>query len=238
MLGFDRDGGFAEYQVVPERCFLPVDPRLAADDAAMLLDMTGTPLHALRRAGALASPPPAAAVVGAGPVGLACVLALRACGVPAVLALDVVAYRLEFAERLGAQPIHAGDGAAERVGAAVAGLLPLVIEASGSPGGQRLALDIVGAGGTLLVLGHSPAPLEVRPTRDLIQQEKTILGSEYFDTGELAGNQRLLLEGRLEPRRLITHRLPLESIEEGYRLFWSGETGKVVIYPTSDSSDS
>jgi threonine 3-dehydrogenase len=235
MLGFDRDGGFAEYQLVPERCFLPVDSALTTDDAVMLLDMTGTPLHALRRAGALASPPPVAAVVGAGPVGLACVLALRACGVQAVLALDVVAFRLDFARRLGAQPIPAGEGAAERVRAAVAGLLPLVIEASGNPAGQRLAIDILGAGGTLVVLGHSPAPLEVWPTPDLIQQEKTVLGSEYFDTGEFVENQRLVLDGRLAPRRLVTHRLPLESIEEGYRAFWSGESGKVVIYPTRDS---
>lgn len=235
MLGFDRDGGFAEYQLVPERCFLPVDPALTADDAAMLLDMTGTPLHALRRAGALASPPPVAAVVGAGPVGLASILALRAAGVQTVLALDVVAYRLEFAQRLGAEPIEADKGAAKRVRGAVAGLPPLVLEASGNPRGQRLALDILGAGGSLVVLGHSPAPLEVWPTPDLIQQEKTILGSEYFDTREFAGNQRLLLDGRLDPRRLISHHFPLDSIEEAYRIFWSGESGKVVIYPAHDS---
>lgn len=232
MLGFDRDGGFADYQVVPERCFLPVDPALPADNAVMLLDMTGTPLHALRRAGALSSASRVAAVVGAGPVGLACVLALRAVGVPRVLALDVVPYRLEFARRLRAQPIAADEHAPDEVRAAVGGLLPLVIEASGNPAGQRLALDILGPGGTLVVLGHSPAPLQVWPSRDLIEQEKTILGSEYFDTREFAENQRLLLDRRIAPQQLITHRLPLESIEEGYRVFWSGESGKVVVYPT------
>jgi threonine 3-dehydrogenase len=230
MLGFTRDGGFAQFEIVPERCFLPLDRRLGPDDAVMLLDMTGTPMHALRRAGLVASPPDRAAVVGAGPVGLACVMALRALGVARVLALDVVPYRLDFAARLGAEPILANDGARERI-AASGGGLPAVVEASGNPQGQRLALDVVGPGGLLIVIGHSPAPLEVSSSRDLIAQEKTILGSEYFDPGEFEPNQELVVSGRHSPSRLITHRFPLAAIEDAYRLFWSGGTGKVLIYP-------
>jgi threonine 3-dehydrogenase len=230
MLGFTRDGGFAEYQVVPERCFLPVDERLTADDAVMLLDMTGTPMHALRRAGLYDAPPDRVAVVGAGPVGLACVLALRAIGVRQVIAFDVVPYRLAFATRLGAEAIPANSEARMRARNA-GGPLPVVIEASGNPRGQRLALDLVGAGGQLIVIGHSQTPLEVSSTRDLIEQEKTILGSEYFDPGEFEVNQQLVLAGQHSPVRLITHRFPLVDIEEAYRLFLSGETGKVLIYP-------
>ena len=83
----------------------------------------------------------------------------------------------------------------------------------------------------MVVVGHSRAPLELWTSRDLIQQEKTILGSEYFDPGEFEPNQRLILDGRLDPSRLITHRLPLERIEQAYRLFWNRETGKVLVYP-------
>jgi threonine 3-dehydrogenase len=230
MLGFTRDGGFAEYELVPERCFLPLDARLTADDGVMLLDMTGTPMHALRRASLYDAPPDRVAVVGAGPVGLACVMALRAIGVRQVIAFDVVPYRLAFASRLGAEAIPADSDARERAKKA-AGPLPVVIEASGNPRGQRLALDLVGAGGQLIVIGHSQTPLEVSSTRDLIEQEKTILGSEYFDPGEFEANQELVLAGRHSPALLITHRFPLVEIEEAYRLFVSGVTGKVLIYP-------
>ena len=231
MLGFTRDGGFAQYQAVPRRCFLPIDRRLTPDDAVMLLDMTGTPMHALRRAGAFFSPPVVAVVVGAGPVGLSCVLALRALGVRRVLALDVIPYRLELAASLGAEPVRSDDRAPAAVAEAVPGGPSLVIEASGDPRGQALALEILGPGGQLVVIGHSPVPLPVSSTKDLIQQEKTILGSEYFDTGEFRENEQLILDGRHRPAKLITHRLPLESLEEGYRLFWAGGTGKVLIYP-------
>ena len=231
MLGFDRDGGYAEYVAVPERCFLPVDDRLDLDDAAMLLDATGAAMHALRRAGALGDPPDAALVMGAGPVGLGVVLALMASGAGRVLAVDVAPYRLRFAECLGATPVGGGEGAAEAVRALLPEGPPLVVEASGNPAAQRHALDLLAPGRRMVVVGHSRKPLELLASRDLIAREKTLLGSEYFDPGEFGPNQRLVLDGMLAPRRLITHRLPLGEIEEGYRLFWGGETGKVLVYP-------
>lgn len=231
MLGFTRDGGFADYVTVPERCFLPVDERLGLDAAAMLLDVTGTAMHALRRAGCVEAPPRSALVMGVGPVGLGCILALRAVGVPLVVAVDVAPFRLAFAERLGARSAAGGDGAE----AAVRQILPegpsLVLDASGHPAAQRQALDLVAAGGRMVVLGHSRVPLEIWTSRDLIQQEKMILGSEYFDPSEFETNQQLVLDGDLDPGVLITHRLPLELIGDAYRLFWSGETGKVLVYP-------
>lgn len=83
----------------------------------------------------------------------------------------------------------------------------------------------------MVVVGHSRGPIELWASRDLILQEKMILGSEYFDTREFDYNQQMIVDGRLNPRQVITHRFPLEEIEEAYRLFWKGETGKVLIYP-------
>jgi propanol-preferring alcohol dehydrogenase len=229
MLGFDRDGGFAEYVAVPERCFLPVDDRLGLDDAALLLDATSTAMHALRRAGALGSPPPSALVMGAGPVGLGCLLALQAAGAECVVAVDVAPFRLRFAERLGALVAEGGECAEERVRALLPEAPSLVIEASGNPAAQRQALDLLAPGGRMVLLGHSRAPLDLWTSRDLIAREKSLLGSEYFDPAEFGPNQQLVLDGRLNPSQLVTHRLPLERIEEAYRMFWGGETGKVMI---------
>ena len=188
-------------------------------------------MHALRLAGALATPPPSALVMGTGPVGLGCLLALRAAGVVDVVAVDVAPFRLAFAERLGARAVAGGDVAVAAIGDLLPDGAPLVIEASGKPAAQRQALDLLAPGGRMVVVGHSRAPVELWASRDLIQQEKTILGSEYFDPDEFVPNQRLVLEGRLEPARLVTHRLPLAGIAEAYRLFWAGETGKVLVYP-------
>lgn len=231
MLGFDRDGGFADRIVIPERCFLPLAPGLDPETAVLLLDVTGTALHALRRAGAFHVPPPAALVMGAGPLGLGCILALRAVGVARVISVDVAARRLELAGELGATAVTGGVGADERVRAVLPDGPPLVLEASGNPHAQRQALDLLAPGGRLVLLGHSPAGLAVSASRDLIGPEKTLLGSEYFDPSEHAENQRLVLDGLLDPSGVVTHRYGLERLEEAYRRFWSGETGKVLIYP-------
>ncbi|MDP9351755.1 MAG: alcohol dehydrogenase catalytic domain-containing protein [Chloroflexota bacterium] len=231
MLGFNRDGGFAEYITVPERCFLPIDSRLNADDAVMLLDVTGTAMHAVRRAGCLESPPSRALVMGAGPVGLGCILVLHAVGVPEVLAVDVAPFRLDFAARLGAEAIAGGDAAVEAVRRVMPEGPDFIIEASGHRTAQRQALDLLAPGGKMVVVGHSSGSIELWASRDLIRQEKMILGSEYFDTREFDYNQQMIVDGRLNPRQVITHRFPLEEIEEAYRLFWKGETGKVLIYP-------
>ncbi|MDQ3855963.1 MAG: zinc-binding dehydrogenase [Chloroflexota bacterium] len=152
-----------------------------------------------------------------------------------VVAVDVAPFRLDFASRLGATAVPGGEGAFE----AVRGLLPegplLVIEASGKSAAQRQALDLLAPSGTMVTVGHSSQPLELAVSRDLIQQEKTLLGSEYFDNREYAANEQLILDGKLTPTDVITHRLPLGEIEQAYRLFWSGETGKVLVYPNGGS---
>lgn len=235
MLGFDRGGGFAEQIVIPERCFLPLDPTLPPETAVLLLDVTGTALHALRRCGAYDSPPRAALVMGAGPLGLGCVMALRAVGVERILALDLSAVRLDLAATLGAEVIAGGLDANEQVRAALPEGPLLVLEASGNPIAQRQALDLVSPGGTLVFLGHSPAALTVDVSRDLIAPEKQMIGSEYFDPGEYQENQQLILDGRLDPSLAVTHRFPLEDLAKAYELFWAGGTGKVLVFPSGIS---
>ncbi|MGI8534635.1 MAG: zinc-binding dehydrogenase [Candidatus Limnocylindrales bacterium] len=231
MLGFDRDGGFADRMVVPERCFLPLQPTLPAETAVLLLDVTGTALHALRRCGAFDTPPPAALVMGAGPLGLGCVMALRAVGVERILALDPSAHRLAMAATLGAELIGGDLDAAVQVHAALPEGPPLVLEASGNPAAQRQALDLVAPGGRLVLLGHSPVAMAVDVSRDLIAPEKQMLGSEYFDPAEYPHNQQLVIDGRLEPSRAVTHRYPLDELAQAYELFWSGKSGKVLVFP-------
>jgi threonine 3-dehydrogenase len=231
MIGFDRDGGYAEYVVVPERCLLPLPPGLDGDDGVALLDVTGTALHALRRAGAFDEPPEAALVVGAGPVGLGLILALRAVGTRRVVVAEPAEARQRLATELGGEALEGGVRGARSIRDALPNGAPLVFDASGNPDGQRQALDAVAPGGTLVVVGHAPRPLELWTSRDLIATERTIMGSEYFDPGEFAENAALVLAGRLAPRRVITDHVGLDEIGEGYRRFWSGTTGKVLVHP-------
>ena len=116
MIGFTHDGAYAEYLLAPERCVLPIDPGMGLDLATMLLDVVGTTTHAVRRS--RLDPPAlgAVCVMGAGPIGLGAVVALRGLGIPRVLAVDINPYRIDLAARRGAESV---DGRATDVVARV-----------------------------------------------------------------------------------------------------------------------
>ncbi len=231
MIGFSHDGAYAEYVVVPERCLLPTGD-LPLDAANMLLDVVGTTVHAVRRSGLDPATVAAAGVMGVGPIGLGSIATLRALGVGQVFAVDVVPYRLALAERLGAVALDARSvDPVEETRRRMPEGLDLVIEATGHPTAQRQAIEIAAADGRVIIVGHSQGVLELRTSRDLIVQQKALIGSEYFGVDEFPHNLRLVLDGVLDPLPIITHRYPLERIEEAFETFWSGQTGKVLVYP-------
>ncbi len=232
MIGFTHDGAYADYVIAPERCILPIDSEMDLDIATLLLDVVGTTMHAVRRSHLAADTIEVACVTGVGPVGLGAIMALRALGVQRVFAVDVSPYRLRLAERLGAVPL---DGRSIDVVTSIREQVPdgpdIVIEASGNVLVQRQAIDMVAGDGRVIVVGHTRHTLEVQTSRDLISQEKELIGSEYFSVHEFSGNLALVRSGQLDPLPVITHRYPLTEIEDAFRLFWSGETGKVLVYP-------
>ena len=230
MYGFTADGGFAEYVAVRARCFLPVGGAVPLDTAPALLDLFGTPLHALRRAGVDGAS--TAAVIGCGPVGLGAVAVARALGIAAVYAVDIAPYRLALAEQLGAivvdaaaaDPVtrileHAPDGC------------EIVVEAAGLTETQRQAIEVAAPGGCVVVVAHNHDALPVLTLADLIQRERSLVGSEYFPIGTFPDTLALVASRRVDPAPLLTHRFPLERIEEAFEAFWSRETGKVLVEP-------
>lgn len=232
MIGFSHDGAFAGYVLVPERCLLPVDPAMDLDLATMLLDVLGTTMHALRRAQATPMTVTAACVMGAGPIGLGAIIALRPLGIAQVYAVDVIPYRLQLATEFGAVAVDARSAdPVAYVRRHVSDGPDLIVEASGHPVAQRQAIEMVAADGRVMIVGHSRQTLELQTSRDLIGQEKSLIGCEYFGVGEFADNLRFVRERGVDLAKVITHRFPLDRIEEAYHLFWTGETGKVMIYP-------
>jgi threonine dehydrogenase-like Zn-dependent dehydrogenase len=73
--------------------------------------------------------------------------------------------------------------------------------------------------------------LPVDTLGELIQFEKTLLGSEYFPIDEFADNHALLRSGRVQTEGVITHRFPLDDIAAAFDRFMSGDSGKVLVQP-------
>ena len=230
-MGFNQDGGYGPYELVHENIFFPVDADISLTDATLLLDIMGTNGHAIRRVRLVHPDPQSMVVTGAGPIGLGMVAMAKltfGADFPVAIA-DVVPWRLQLAETLGALPIDLNrqplTEGLQRQGLETA---DLAMDTSGRQAARQACLGVLAKRGILVCIGHGEG-LSLSVSPDLIAAERAVLGSEYFCFDELPGNLALLRAQRPYLRQIITHRFGVDEIELAFRTFFGGETGKVVI---------
>ena len=143
--------------------------------------------------------------------------------------------RLDLGAKLGADAVvdaRAGDPVAAVRSIAGRRGVDLVVEASGAPEAPQQCLEMVKRGGKILVLAYYKRPV----TFDLgraVREDVTFYGTR----GEGGGNVRralsLVAQGKVRGRDLVTHRFPLEEIQEGFRVLRErdGDPIKVVFVP-------
>lgn len=229
--GFNVDGGFGEYELVNEKVFFAVDRDMTPTEATLLLDIMGTNGHGVRRALLLRKDIESAVVTGAGPIGLGMLLMLKIMlgfELPVVVT-DVVPYRLALAERMGGLPVNVAEMTLA-AGLRRHGLneVDAGFDTSGKGVARRAALDALSQRGVLVCIGHGEG-LNLMISSDLIGPERAVIGSEYFCYNELPVNLEYLRGHKDYLMQIITHRLPVGEIQRAFELFFSGDTGKVVI---------
>ncbi len=228
VIGASSPGAYAEYAVYPLANLHRVPAGLTEDDA-VLTEPYSIGHHISHRAGIAAGE--TALVMGAGAIGLTTIDVLKTMGVR-VIACDLSERRLAAARRFGADfCIH---GATEEVGVRVAALTDgegaaAVYEATGNPSVMAQALDYAAAGGTVVLAGITGKPIAIDGLL-VTKKELSILGSRNA-AGEFPAVLRLMAEGRLHQREMITRHVPLAEAPEAFRHLHErpGEEIKVVI---------
>ncbi|HEX6844227.1 MAG TPA: alcohol dehydrogenase catalytic domain-containing protein [Actinomycetota bacterium] len=211
---------------------LPI-PEEVEDDAAIFVgDVLTTGVYAA----ALAAPEPddVVAVVGAGPVGVCTVLALKAAAAGRVIALDREADRLALAAAAGAEPVHVDERNPEMALSAITGDrgADVVVEAVGHPAAFATALDVVRRGGRIVVVGMyagetTELQLGIWWARALTVRFAGVCPVHAYWHRAMEG----LARGSLDPRPLISHRLPLARAQEAFELFDARRATKVLLTP-------
>jgi threonine dehydrogenase-like Zn-dependent dehydrogenase len=234
LFGGSLGGAQAELLRVPvaDVNLLPIDDALEDDRAVFLGDVLSTGWHAAEIASI--RPGETVAVIGAGPVGQLAAQAARRHDPGEVIVVDLDAERLALAEAAGAVVVNASEqhphtAIAERTDGRGA---DVVIEAVGSLDAFERALDVVRRGGRVVVVGLyaseiAEAQLGVWWTR-AIDLRFTGLCPVH---GVWRSAMAELVAGRVDPRPLISHRLPLEEAARGYELFDSRRATKVLLIP-------
>ena len=175
IIGVHREGGFADYVVAPAQN-LNVVPDTLTDFEAAFAEPVAIGVQGCRRGQVTAED--AVLVLGAGPIGLAVVEVAKASGAK-VYATDISAERLSTAADLGATPVAGGAGLFERVLELTNGEgMPVVVEATGAVAAMEQTMDLVAAGGRIVILGLVKKGTGVTlPGLDFTRKEATILGS-------------------------------------------------------------
>jgi threonine dehydrogenase-like Zn-dependent dehydrogenase len=224
------DGGQAELVRVPmaDRCLLPLPDTMGDEQALFLADILPTGFAAVRNSGADLSD--TIVVLGCGPVGLMAVLCASGFGGGAI-AVDSVPARRDLASGFGA--LSASPEDAERLVAARTGGMgsDVVIEAAGTPQALDAALRLARGRGTVSVVGAHFEPDYKLDAGLMFERELTLrfsIGDPLSDRERL---MRMVLDRKLEPERVVSHRMPLDEAAEAYQLFDKRIATKAVLYP-------
>jgi 2-desacetyl-2-hydroxyethyl bacteriochlorophyllide A dehydrogenase len=199
------------------------------DEAIFLGDTLATGYHCAEMG--RIRPGDTVAVIGCGPVGLLAVQAAWLFGPSRVFAVDRVAYRLEMAESLGAVPVDMGQvDAVQRIRAETGGRgTHVALEAVGHESALALALQAVRAGGTVSVVGIHAEPSIPFPIADAFFRNLTLTIGICQARNYMARLVPLVRARRLDPRRIVTHTLPLSDAPDGYRIFDRKEDRAVKV---------
>jgi alcohol dehydrogenase len=175
------------------------------------------------------------AVVGAGGVGLSCVLGAVLAGARRIIVVDLNKSKLTFAQELGAT--DAFDASANdivaKLKAATSGGVDFAFETAGAAPALALAYQITRRGGTTVTAGlPNPNHQFSIPQISLTMEERTLKGSymgSCVPQRDIPNYIEMWQRGRLPVERLVTHRIKLQEINEGFDLLASGDAGRILM---------
>ncbi len=211
MLGKHRDGGFAEFVVVPAASLVALPEAISFAHAAVMMCSSATALHALRKARLATGE--TVAIFGLGGLGASAVQLARALGAAAVYAVDLSPAKLALAATFGAIPIDAGAAdAAGQIRALTAGRgVDVAVELVGLPQTMRQAVQSLAPRGRAALAGLTDQPLEVSPYHEVINREAEIIGVSDHLFSELPELLGLAARGALDLSRIVTRTVPLDA---------------------------
>ena len=227
--GSTRDGGFAEYVLVPHRRHLVVLGELDPVRAAPLGDAVLSPYAAVKRVKEHLPAGSRAAIIGIGGLGGHAVQLIRVLTGARVIAVDVSERQLQRARELGAEAtVVGGPGAAERVRELVGEeAVQAVIDFVGTDETLQLATKIVGRRGIIALLGLAGGAV---PFSFYAAAPEAAFTTVYAGTvADLQEVVDLARAGRIESR-VVTY--PLEAVNDALDDLRAGRVdGRAVVTP-------
>jgi S-(hydroxymethyl)glutathione dehydrogenase/alcohol dehydrogenase len=224
---------FAEQMVVHEHALVKVRPDMPLDLAALIGCGVMTGYGAVART-AKVEPGQTVAVFGAGGIGLAAINAASIAGAARIIAVDRDPFKFDLARAFGATDVvDASDGdAAKRIVELTSGGVDHAFECIGLKQTAEQAFACLRAGGTATIIGMIPIGTKIELHGFDFLRERRIQGSMMGSNRFRTDMPRLIefyMQGRLKLKEMVSARIPLERINEGFDAMRQGGVARSVV---------
>ena len=224
---------FAEQMVVHEHALVKVRPDMPLDLAALIgcsvITGYGAVVHTAR-----IDPGDTVAVFGAGGIGLATINAAQIAGAGRIIAVDMQPAKLELARLFGATDVvdASGGDAVEQIRALTGGGVQWSFECIGLKATAEQSFACLRAGGTATLIGMIPLGTKIELHGfDFLRERRiqgSLMGSNRFRT-DMPRLIEFYMQGRLHLDEMVSARIPLERINEGFASLKTGGVARNVI---------
>ncbi len=214
IMGFHRDGGFAEYVIAPAKSVIPVPDGLDAD-AAVFAEPLSCCLNALQLA--RVSEGDAVGIWGAGPAGMLLARAARSMG----------------AEPVPIEPDSRRRGIARGRPSSGGEKFDVCVVAVGSRQAYLEALGAMNPRGRLVVFSGLHPAEEALPVsfNDLHYHEQTLVGAYGCAFRHGVEALRLIASGAVSVEDMISHRMDLSQLDAALTIVEKRQGMKILLYP-------
>lgn len=227
-VGVNVPGALSEYFVVPATCLVKI-PSAIPSSVAALVEPFSIGFQAVARGEVVAQD--FAAIIGAGPIGIATLAAAKERGAKVAI-MDLLDSRLALAEAFGADLViqSRDQNPADMLREWTNGDMPgVVIEAVGGPHTMELAIQLVADAGRVVIVGVTEQAAQIRGV-DLTRKELNVYGSrnnlhQFRNASAYVMSHQTLVE------KMITQQFPLEQTAKAFELAHAhpDQVAKIVI---------
>ncbi|SDX99125.1 2-desacetyl-2-hydroxyethyl bacteriochlorophyllide A dehydrogenase [Evansella caseinilytica] len=228
-LGIDLDGGFARYVKVPVGNLYKL-PDSISDMNASLIEPLAVAIHTVRRSKLKVAD--TAVILGAGPIGLLIGLIAKRAGAAKVMISDVSRFRLKIAEAYELEPVDATkEDIVKVVKESTNGVgADVVFEVAGNQMTANQMIEAIRTQGEIVVVSVYKKSPEINLAK-MHFRELSLTTTRCFTSEDFQKALSMLSQGEIDLSGLVSHKLPLDQFEEGFKLMVaSTDSMKILFY--------
>ena len=222
LFGIGRNGSFAKFATIPLRTTWKNDLSIPVESMSVQ-EPLGNAVNVVTKAQVKGKK---VLVMGLGPTGLCAGMVAKAYGAKEVIGINRREYRRKLAMKVGFDKVYAELPKKEY------GTFDAVLEMSGNRMGIQVALDAARIAGKIIAFGIPKEKIDIDWGKYFINKElslESVFGRMIWETWK--DTTKLLVSGKVDLQKIITHRFKLSEFEDAMKVMKSGQCGKILLKP-------